>query len=202
LRPQTAAFRQKVSAFLIDYEDVLPLSSIEALEREIASGYLPNICAGVEQMASDFNEYCGPAPAGWPGSEDETASLLVDDSKIRAIEERLIELEDRQQKIDEDVRKESEREQAEARHKAEEQRQELEAQQKDAQVLTEAEEQSGTINDYAKYLARTRIERKRARAEIKMWVERKMSGVKDNKTLDNAMRRFDDERQKNRAAKP
>jgi hypothetical protein len=124
LRSEQAAICHRAATVLLELEDVLPLDKVEALEREISPASIRRTCQGIVTAAKHFNEHCGPAPAGWPGSSDGDTNMLLEDSVINALKMQVKEMETRQQEIDAAEQKRFADEQAEAKRKAENQKKE------------------------------------------------------------------------------
>lgn len=93
LRSEQAAIYHRAATVLLDLEDVLPLEKIEALEREISPASVRRTCQGIVTAAKYLNEHCGPAPAGWPGSSDGDANVLLDEWVINALAMQVKEME-------------------------------------------------------------------------------------------------------------
>ena len=168
---------------------VLPEPTVKQLEQQIDLEFPGTICRFILQAKDALERYDGPQPA------DSSVQPITLPTKVEidSLETRIRKVEAKQQEIDEAMRKESEMVQTEAWRKIEAERKQREAVRVQAQAAAKAEEQSTTINDFAKRLAATGLGPKGARAEIKMRVKRDSLKPEDERrTVENAMRRFYD----------
>jgi hypothetical protein len=166
----------------------VPAEIVEALDAKVDERYVKQSCHAVMKAYQELCEYVGQPLADFSHTLAKLSDPPVDDAKIDALKVRVTEMENRQQEIDAAEQKRSEKEQAEARRSA------------------ELEEQSTTINDFAKRLAAaTDIDAKKARTEINVRVKRdspeRALTPEEKQKINNAMRRFREERKKIEASK-